>query len=303
MSLARIRWGAFAMCSAVMVLPTVLGLPASARCDAVRNGDFENRLAGWAVVPQNTQAGQASASSDAQAVDGRVFGPPLMGQAAALTVLSHALGGGSGVNEASASIVISAQAVASNRFLVFDGFGSWEMLRSGGGTGSYELRAEVEDGEGDIASRTLAIFNSPPPLACGLGMSILGIITSNGPFALDVLFGGDGQQPTGINLGDAVTLRLRLECSAGAVTGSCDEAEMAIFMFVDGVRFCSLPIGCPDFTDDDQVDVDDLIAVILAWGACPAEPEPCPADTDVDGMIDVDDLVAVITHWGPCGER
>ncbi len=51
-----------------------------------------------------------------------------------------------------------------------------------------------------------------------------------------------------------------------------------------------------------EVDVDDLIAVILAWGDCPPPPAGggCPADIDRSGTVDVDDLIAVILNWGPC---
>jgi hypothetical protein len=48
------------------------------------------------------------------------------------------------------------------------------------------------------------------------------------------------------------------------------------------------------------VDVDDLVAVILAWGDCPADPKPCPSDIDYSGATDVDDLVGVILGWGDC---
>jgi hypothetical protein len=50
-----------------------------------------------------------------------------------------------------------------------------------------------------------------------------------------------------------------------------------------------------DVNGDGAVDVDDLLAVILAWGPCPDG--PCPADVDGSGAIDVDDLVAVILGW------
>jgi hypothetical protein len=54
---------------------------------------------------------------------------------------------------------------------------------------------------------------------------------------------------------------------------------------------------CPADTDGSgAVDVDDLVAVILAWGPC----VECPADIDDSGTVDVDDLVAVILGWGPC---
>jgi hypothetical protein len=58
---------------------------------------------------------------------------------------------------------------------------------------------------------------------------------------------------------------------------------------------------CPaDINADGEVDVDDLIAVILGWGPCPAPPAPCLPDIDRSGSVDVDDLIAVILAWGPC---
>jgi DNA-binding beta-propeller fold protein YncE len=45
------------------------------------------------------------------------------------------------------------------------------------------------------------------------------------------------------------------------------------------------------------VNVEDLVAVVLAWGECPI---PCSADVDGSGTVDVQDLVVVILAWGPC---
>jgi hypothetical protein len=63
----------------------------------------------------------------------------------------------------------------------------------------------------------------------------------------------------------------------------------------------------PSPKGDGQVDVDDLIAVILAWGTCP---QPCPPHCHADiaplgppqgnCAVDVDDLVMVILTWGAC---
>ena len=59
-----------------------------------------------------------------------------------------------------------------------------------------------------------------------------------------------------------------------------------------------------DATADGVVDVDDLLAVINAWGDCPS---PCPpacagdiAPSPIAGdcVVDVDDLLSVINHWG-----
>ncbi len=52
-----------------------------------------------------------------------------------------------------------------------------------------------------------------------------------------------------------------------------------------------------DTNGDGVVDVDDLIAVILGWGPCPAPPAPCPADVNDSGTVDVDDLIMVILNW------
>jgi hypothetical protein len=46
------------------------------------------------------------------------------------------------------------------------------------------------------------------------------------------------------------------------------------------------------------VNIDDLLAVINAWGACPP---PCSADIvppGGNGVVDIDDLLAVINNWG-----
>jgi hypothetical protein len=50
-----------------------------------------------------------------------------------------------------------------------------------------------------------------------------------------------------------------------------------------------------------HVNVDDLLLVINAWGACPLSPELCSADIAPpggDGTVNVDDLLAVINDWG-----
>jgi hypothetical protein len=52
------------------------------------------------------------------------------------------------------------------------------------------------------------------------------------------------------------------------------------------------PMG--DVDGNGSVDVDDLVAVILAWGDCPC----CAADVDFNDVVNVDDLVAVILTWG-----
>jgi hypothetical protein len=60
------------------------------------------------------------------------------------------------------------------------------------------------------------------------------------------------------------------------------------------------PQPCADITGDGTVGADDLVAVILAWGACPTPPLACEADLNCTSAIDADDLIAVILDWGAC---
>jgi len=56
--------------------------------------------------------------------------------------------------------------------------------------------------------------------------------------------------------------------------------------------------GVGDVNGDGSVNVDDLLAIINAWGPCPGGPMICPADITGNGTVDVDDLLAVINNWG-----
>jgi hypothetical protein len=57
-----------------------------------------------------------------------------------------------------------------------------------------------------------------------------------------------------------------------------------------------------DINGTASVDIDDLLMVIEAWGAC-VDPKNCPADIAPQGgndIVDIDDLLTVIGAWGPC---
>ena len=59
--------------------------------------------------------------------------------------------------------------------------------------------------------------------------------------------------------------------------------------------------SCPaDLTGDGEVGVDDLVAVITAWGPCNPPGPFCLEDITNDDLVGVDDLVEVIVAWGPC---
>jgi probable HAF family extracellular repeat protein len=53
---------------------------------------------------------------------------------------------------------------------------------------------------------------------------------------------------------------------------------------------------CPDLDGNGDVDFQDLLLLLLAWGPCPA----CPADLDDSGAVDFQDLLRLLLAWGPC---
>jgi probable HAF family extracellular repeat protein len=55
--------------------------------------------------------------------------------------------------------------------------------------------------------------------------------------------------------------------------------------------------SCPaDVDDSGDVGVQDLLAVLGAWGPCAL----CPEDVDGDGEVGVGDLLLLLSNWGPC---
>lgn len=57
---------------------------------------------------------------------------------------------------------------------------------------------------------------------------------------------------------------------------------------------------CPaDLNTDQVVDINDLFAILDAWGPCD-DPEDCPEDIDSDGVVDINDVFELFGAWGPC---
>ena len=109
---------------------------------------------------------------------------------------------------------------------------------------------------------------------------------------------------------------LEVACGGNGITGHDETTEnIAITWDGSGVPFTDATPGeapalgnpagqCPaDIVDDNTVNIDDLLAVISAWGAC-ANCTACPADIAPAGClncaVNIDDLLAVISAWGPC---
>jgi hypothetical protein len=83
------------------------------------------------------------------------------------------------------------------------------------------------------------------------------------------------------------------DCNGNATPDACDIFEGGS---VDGDGN-GVPDECEtpgDVNQDGVVDVEDLVAVILAWGACAG----CAADLDRSGAVDGPDLLLVVLNWG-----
>ncbi len=68
------------------------------------------------------------------------------------------------------------------------------------------------------------------------------------------------------------------------------------------LRLHVVEAACPaDLTGDDQVNIDDIFAVLGLWGDCP---DPCPpyctGDLTEDCTVNIDDIFAILGQWGPC---
>ncbi len=53
-----------------------------------------------------------------------------------------------------------------------------------------------------------------------------------------------------------------------------------------------------DLDGDGAVGILDFLALLAAWGPCPAPPADCPADLDGDGAAGINDLLALLANWG-----
>lgn len=63
------------------------------------------------------------------------------------------------------------------------------------------------------------------------------------------------------------------------------------------------PVHCKagDANCNGSVNIDDLLAVINGWGACPPPcppPANCPGDVNGDCVVNIDDLLLAINNWG-----
>lgn len=113
------------------------------------------------------------------------------------------------------------------------------------------------------------------------------------------------QLPSGVT---ALSFTINTNLSNVSLSGSFAPAVPTFDSDDDGtLNACDcLPDIAPKGGGDNAVNIDDLLAVISAWGSCPggasclADIAPVLGGVVGDGVVDIDDLLAVISAWGAC---
>ena len=73
--------------------------------------------------------------------------------------------------------------------------------------------------------------------------------------------------------------------------------EVHLSFGMTGTIIVEQPQSCAeDITGDAQVNVNDLLDLLAAWGPC----GDCDADLTGDGQVNVNDLLDLLAAWGPC---
>jgi hypothetical protein len=140
------------------------------------------------------------------------------------------------------------------------------------------------------------ILQQPMPAIAASGDTAVFGVSADGPGVLGFQWFKDGLQlRDGFGIDGAHTSTLTLTNVTVSDSGDFDVqvSNSCGSLASNVVQLVVLSPG--DVTADGLVNIDDLVAVITAWGPCSAR---CPADTNDDGVVNIDDLVLVITHWG-----
>jgi hypothetical protein len=110
----------------------------------------------------------------------------------------------------------------------------------------------------------------------------------------DCLFEGNSAGIRGGGLSKAC------DCSNAMISGTilCNNAPdhiLGSWTDLGGNELCELCAN--DVTADGSVGVNDVLAVVAAWGGC-----ICVEDINGDSVVNVDDLLLVMNAWGTCSD-
>ncbi len=96
--------------------------------------------------------------------------------------------------------------------------------------------------------------------------------------------------------GSAVTFTLPADANLAPL------GRYLLFAMVDDIPSVALMVELlpriGDVDGDGTVGILDFLALLAAWGPCPAPPAACPADVDGDGSAGIVDLLGLLGNWG-----
>jgi hypothetical protein len=96
--------------------------------------------------------------------------------------------------------------------------------------------------------------------------------------------------------GSAVTFTLPADANLAPL------GRYLLFAMVDDIPSVALMVELlprtGDVDGDGTVGILDFLALLTAWGPCPAPPAACPADADGDGSAGIVDLLGLLGSWG-----
>ena len=240
-----------------------------------------------AIVPATIASGSSSISADGPSIGGGT------------TAWSGTVAGVTGVYAGAGGALTT----IANTTGPLSGFGPFCAINSGG---TVAFRATLDAGGSGIYSgaggalttiattgATFTTLGTPAINASNTvafrAINFLGvkaIHTGSGGATERVV--GDGDVIGGLTINDVRSSRHALN-DAGQIAFRAS--------FTDGTSGIYRANPChADVNGDHVVNVDDLLAVIAAWGAAGAS----AADVTGDGIVNVDDMLLVINAWGPC---
>ncbi len=260
----RIRTGlSITCCCALLQLASATTAAAGeVPCLPLPNGSFDEFLAGWLLVPESSQSGDAFINdmtgivdaSGYQLPDGSFFDDRV------LFLSMEAVAGLNGeIGHASHTLTAEAQVVANGRYLHLRRGGAFEFQFLGTGGRAISAVIRVESLEGDVAERVIYDFGNTPEPGCFFGLSVLGTFDSLLPdLYIDVA-------EAGIEAGEMVTVSAALRVHAETVD-PCQFNITSASLLVDEFEFCATrphPADIDRDGDVDEVDYGLFVSVLL----------------------------------------
>jgi len=270
----------------------------------------------------NTNAGTSDNLSVLLNDGNGVFGPPTFFNTAS-GLDEWALAAADMNDDGILDLVIGCR--GNQRIFVYTGngdgtFSNAGFTSSGGGVWMLVCGDVNGDGHEDVATANSSNNNGAIILGNGLGGLGAPVTHPTDPFPLATDLGdldGDGDLDWvtcafngdwiifknngigGFSFDQEIPAPDAASCSIAMDIDNDGDLDLALIDELEDVIIVMRNLAAPcsgDTNDSGGVGFDDILAIIAAWGDCPA----CPEDVNQDGVVNFADILAAIGQWGPC---